>query len=236
MGPDRLDPFRGDDHDLSGQYIANELGSNGVQRAGLTADHPGSACGPAYTQRPESVRVAERDHPGRGHDDAGVGAADRGHRLLDRLCRTGGMQAMGNDRIGDRLRVGSAVEDSSRQFELFTQFRGIDEVPVVREGHVALDVPDDERLDVAEALSAGRRITDMADRHISFPQRVQAPFREHLMDQSIAFVVSKDAVIVDDDATSLLPPVLESIEGKVSSMCDVCRFWFQDAKYATFFM
>ena len=146
------------------------------------------------------------------------------------------MQTMGNDRIGDRLRVGSAVEDPARQFELFTQFRGVDEVPVVREGHVALDVPDDERLDVAEALSAGRRITDMADRHISFPQRVQAPFREHLMDQSIAFVVGKDAVIVDDDATSLLPPVLESIEGKVSSMCDVCRFWFQDAKYATFFM
>ena len=76
----------------------------------------------------------------------------------------------------------------------------------------------------------------MADRHIALPQSPQMFLREHLMNEAVALQVGENTVIVDDDATRLLPPVLERIEGKVSRMRDVCSLRFEDAEDAAFFM
>ena len=106
----------------------------------------------------------------------------------------------------------------------------------MRERHVALDMADDEGLDIAEALSAGRGLADMTDRHVPRPQCGKTFFREHLMDQSVALVVGKDPVVVHDDPTSFLPSVLKRIEGKVNRVCDILGRRFEQAEDAALFM
>jgi hypothetical protein len=56
------------------------------------------------------------------------------------------------------------------------------------------------------------------------------------MDEAVSFQMRKDTVIIDDDPARLLPPVLESIEGKISSMRNVRSLCFEDAENSAFFM
>ena len=57
---DRPDPVGGNDQDLARQDVALVGRANQVHRAGLGADHVGFAK-PAERQRPEAVRIADRD-------------------------------------------------------------------------------------------------------------------------------------------------------------------------------
>ena len=184
----------------------------------------------------EAVRVAEGDELLRRHDDARERPAELPHRLLDgRLGRAAG-EPVPDDLIGDGLRVGRAVEDGAGQLEAPAQSGCVGQVPVVDEGEIALDMADDERLDVAALMAAGRGIPHMPDRHLTAAQLLQRLLREHLGDQSVRAVLRHHAAVADRDAAALLPAVLERVKSQIGAPCHVHRLRCEDAEHAALFM
>ena len=89
------------------------------------------------------------------------------HCLADGVLRGAALQAVTDDLIGDRFGVGSPVEDRAGQLKAASQIKGIGEVAVVDKRKIALDVADDERLDVIPVVPAGGGIAHMPDGHLT---------------------------------------------------------------------
>lgn len=64
------------------------------------------------------------------------------------------------------------MENGALHFKLFSQFRRIYKVSVVRERHSALYVVDHDRLTVKSAVCARRAVADVAYRHIALAEIV----------------------------------------------------------------
>ena len=106
------------------------------------------AVGLAENKRSEPVRVAECYQFCCSHKHAGIRALDVVHCKLHSFFRGAAFQPRRDYGIGYRFGVGSAVEYRSVQLEFSPQLLRVGEVAVVCEGHIALDVTDDERLEV----------------------------------------------------------------------------------------
>jgi hypothetical protein len=59
---------------------------------------------------------------------------------------------------------------------------------------------------------------------IAAPDTVDDVFFEYVMNQSFVLVVRKHAFVINDNAASLLTPVLQSIKPKISSNGNVSSF------------
>ena len=137
------------------------------------------------------------------------------HGAENSFFRGGDLQPLRDDRVDDGFRVRRAVEDSAAELVARAQGPGVDQVSVMAEGHVALHMADDDRLDVVVVLAAGGGVTDVADGDVSFAQPVQAFFIKHLAHQAVALIVTEDTVTGDCDAAAFLPPVLQGVEPEI---------------------
>lgn len=131
------------------------------------------------------------------HADAGVDAANllmgRRHRCedvirLQRVIRKT-IQLSGED-VKQDFRVGSGIDMAPSVFkQLFTQFVGVGQVTVVRQGDAERGV-DVKRLRLGGAGDAGGRVADMDHPHIAL-QALHMPGLENILNQSIGFTQAK---------------------------------------------
>ena len=222
----------GDGDDLARLHVAQELCAYGVERAALAGDDP-AAVYLAYAQRAEAYGVAHGYELARAHDREGIGALEAVHRAGDRLLDGAGAYALARDGVGDDLGVRGGAEDGAVELVALAQLGGVREVAVVREGHAALDVADDEGLGVLAALAAGGAVAAVGDGHAPLGQLAEHVLREDLADEARVRVAGDDAVVVHGDAAALLAAVLQGVERVVRDAQDVrALFPHVDAEYA----
>ena len=91
---------------LAGRDLALELGADQVERARLRGDDP-AVVQAAEDERPEAVRIAEREQLALGERGHGVRALEPAHRVDDRV---GERRRVVRDQRGDQLGVGARRE------------------------------------------------------------------------------------------------------------------------------
>ena len=103
----------------------------------------------------------------------------------------------------------------------------------MRNGEVALDMGDGDRLCILAARVAGRRVADMADRH-GARHPVERFLVENRADQTNVLMAVDHAVFVDGDAGCLLTAVLQCEQRGVGVVCggDFLALGRRDAEYA----
>ena len=83
--------------------------------------------------------------------------------------------------------VGGGLENRTFALEFVPQYVGVNQIPVVRDRHLAAHAIDHERLRVFNRARAGRGITSVPDRAVAF-QLFQFALTEHLRHQPHVFV------------------------------------------------
>ena len=228
--------FLAEDHDFPGIDIPDELRPHGVQGTRLRGNHPGPVRGLAVAQGPETVGIPEGDELGGGHQGAGIGAQQLLHGAVDGFLRGGHLQALGYDGIDNGFGIRGTVEDAAGELVAGAEGTGVDQVAVMAQGHVALHMADDNRLDVVVVLAAGGGITDVAHGDVAFAQAVQARTVEDFAHQAVAFQVMEHAVAGNRDAAAFLTPVLQGVEPKVHVPGNGPLDGRPDAEYAALLM
>ena len=126
---------------------------------------------------------------------------------------------MRREQRGDDLGVRRRAERDAGLAQLGVQLDRVDEVAVVRERDLApVGAPDG--LGVLPRVRAGRRVADVADRHVA-AQRAQLLLVEDLVDEPLVAHRHDVAALGGGDARRLLPAVLERVEGEVGEAGDV---------------
>lgn len=197
-----------DDH-LARLHVADEVGADDVERAGLAAQHVAVA-DPAQDQRPNAQRVAHADHHVLGQRDQRVGAfhlAERLDHAVDHRAAAGGRH-----QVDDHFRVGGGLEQATAPDQLAPKHQRIGQVAVVRQGEAAELEVREQRLDVAQDRVAARGVTDVTDPGMAAQlgdDRLGAEIVADLPHGMLDMVV---LAIEGDDARRLLPTVLEGVE------------------------
>ena len=128
------------------------------------------------------------------------------------------------------------MEDAAAELMLGAEGTGIDQVPVMGKGHVALHMADDNGLDIIVVLAAGGGIADVAHGDVAFAQPIQAGTVEDFAHQAVALQVMEDAVTGNRDAAAFLTPVLQGVEPKVHIPGNGPLDGRPDTEYAAFLM
>ena len=183
-----------------------------------------------------TVGIPEGDELGGRHEGAGIGTLKLLHGAEDGFRRGGDLQALGDDGIDNGFGIGGTVEDAAAELMLGTEGAGIDQVPVMGKGHVALHMADDNRLDVVVVLAAGGGIADVAHGDVALAQAVQARTVKDFTHQAVAFQVMEDAVTGNRDAAAFLSPVLQGVKAEVHIPGNGPLDGRPDTEYAAFLM
>ena len=165
----------------------------------------------AERQRAYPVRVAERDHGALGHHHGRVGALEARHHRGDGVLDRPGL--VDGEQRGDDLRVGGAAERDPALAQLVVELDRVGQVAVVGERHLAPVVAPD-RLRVLPRAAAGRRVADVADRHVAV-ERAQLLLVEDLGDEPGVAQGRDVPALAAGDAGRLLAAVLERVEREV---------------------
>ena len=89
------------------------------------------------------------------------------------------------------------------------ELEGIDKISVVGKSHSALDVIDNDRLNVFSRVAAGRAVSYVTYRDVSAAERRKTLRAEHVVHKPGVLIGMKQPVVVDNYAAALLPAVLE---------------------------
>ena len=145
-------------------------------------------------------------------------------------------QPLLDDEVSDDLAVCGGLEDRALALQLPAEGVGVGEVSVMGQGHAALVVVHQDGLDVALVVAAGGAVADVAHSDAPLPQGGKALRAEDIPHQTHVPVGPDDPVVVDGDAGTLLPPVLEGVEGIVGKAGDVSPLRQADAEDAALFV
>ena len=210
-------------HDLAGLDVTQVARADQVKGARLRGDAVGAPSGrlvldDADRQRAQAGRIPERDDGVVGHHHRRERTAqlrqDVGDRVLDPLRRMRGEQRR------DDLRVRRRAERHVAAAELGVKLDRVDQVAVVRERERPPVVADD-RLGVLPLRGAGRRVPDVADRHVA-DERAEHVLVEHLADESLVTDRHQAAAAWRGrNARRLLPAVLKREECEIGEPRDV---------------
>src|SRR6516162_4991749 len=149
-----------DDDDLSRLDIADELGADDVERAGLRGEDPGVGEA-AENQWPYAERIAQSDQLLLRERHQRKGTLDLPQRV-DQPVDDGLFEA-GRDQVNDNLGVAGRLKQAAATHELAAHLVGIGQIAVVADREPAELEIGEQRLDVAQGHFTGRRIADMAD-------------------------------------------------------------------------
>ena len=101
-----------------------------------------------------------------------------------------------------------AVRPKPRPSSSSRRLGGVDDVAVVGDGERAVHRLDEERLDVAHRVGAGRAVAGVADRVVAGERRHRLR-REHVGDEAGVLVQACPGAVADGDPGRLLPAVLQ---------------------------
>ena len=194
---------------LAGMHIAHVGRADVVQRAGFGGDDV-AAVDRADAERPHAERVA-RGHQavGREQDDR-VGGLDAVHQRGEARFP---IAVLVEQVAPQDLGVGRGREAVAALGQLGADFGGVDHVAVVRDAHgpAVAGVLEQDRLGVAEAAGAGRRVAGVADRRDAV-ERAELVLGEDLRDEPHAGLQRELPAVGGADAGALLPAVLERVD------------------------
>ena len=208
-GKEARHPVRVDDDDLAVLDVADEFGSDDVERARLRGEDR-APVELAQHQGTDAERIARADQLVVGQRDEGVGAFDLGQRLDEAIDDSA--PARPRRKQQHDLGVGRRLADGARADKLAPQGQAVGQVAVVGDGEAAELEFGEQRLDVAQRGLACRRIAYMTDRH---PPRQPIDRRgggEMIADQPLAPLGVEPAAVECDDAGRLLPAMLERMQ------------------------
>ena len=100
--------------------------------------------------------VSRSDQLARGHDHERIRALDALHGAQHGLLDGGALEALLDDGVDQDLGIVRGTENAAVQLDLAAQLTRVYEVAVVRNGEVALDMGDGDRLCILAARVAGQ--------------------------------------------------------------------------------
>ncbi len=156
----RLLAVGSDDEHLARLDVADPLGVDQIERAGLRTDDVRVA-EPAERQRPEPMRIAHGNQVIFRQEHQRKRALRLRDRFDQRLLRRRRLRS--RVKVQQHLGVAGRLEDRSLTHQAVAQLLGVDEVAVVADGDLAVRAVDQDRLRVLEAAFAGGRVADVAD-------------------------------------------------------------------------
>ena len=193
-----------------GTYVADDGGTDQIERAGLRRDDPVVA-DPAECEGPDTVEVAERDERAFDECDDRIGALETAHRGRHRL---GQRRRVAGDQGGDHLGVGGRSQPDAVGDELFAQHACVRQVAVMAEGDGTGTPVVDQRLGIRPVHAPGRRIPCVPDGDLA-GERLELLLVEDLGYESHVAEHRQSASLRDRDPGRLLPAMLQSEEREI---------------------
>ena len=169
----------------------------------------------AERERPEAVRIARRDQRVVGEHHEAEGALHARERVDQAVLEV--RLARAREQVHDHLRVGARGEDRAAALELAADRAGVHQIAVVRDRERTAVGGRAERLRVAQARLAGRRVAHVADR-VPARQLAQDLLVEDVGDEAHRAVHEVLAPVRGRDAGALLAAVLERVEAEVGEV------------------
>ena len=210
-GEEALHPVGVDHHDLAVLDVADELGADDVERAGLRAQDR-TAVELAEHQRADAERIAGADQLLVGQRHQGVGALDFGQRLDEAVDDLRSPRARGQEQ--DDLGVGRRLADRAAADELAPERQAVGQVAVMGDRKAARLELGEQRLDVAQHRLAGGRVADMADGGLAGKAVDDGGAGEVIADETLAPLGMKALAVEGDDAGRLLAAVLQGVQAE----------------------
>ena len=133
--------------------------------------------------------------------------------------------------MDEDLGVRGGLEDRAVFLELFAQAAGVHEVAVVRDGHGAALVVDNEGLDVAQVAAAEGGVAHVANAKAALHARELVRLEDIRHEADPAVRGEHFLVVGADDAGAFLAAMLQRVEAEVDELggLDVAK----DAEHAT---
>ena len=150
-----------------------------------------------------------------GEQHHGVGTLQL-HQRIDQPVHEGPLTRAG-EHVQHDLCVRGGVEDAASLLQLVPQQAGIDQIAVVRDAHLAIPIPCDERLHIAQGDLARGRVAHMPDGNLAL-ERSDLRAAKDLADQTIAAVAADQLAIRRCDPCSLLSPMLQCVQAEVGQV------------------
>ena len=167
------------------------------------------------------MRVAGSDQLGRRGYHQRIGSLDPAHSLIHCLLNGGRPQPLLHDDVGDNLAVRGGMEDGAALLQFISQLIGIGQIAVVRQGHPALVMVDNNGLGVALAVGAGGGVAHMTYNDVAGAQLLQPFLWKNIVYKSFITVGGKNAIIIDHDACALLTTVLQGKKPVIGQRCHI---------------
>ena len=216
---------------LARRHVARQRKARAFQRHRFAGHHDRPVGAVPEAQRPDAVRVAERQqaapgdqcHHGVGASHALVHAGDGGeHRVRGELGVARGLPQLVRQHAQQHLGIALGVDVAvvgGKQFGL--ERRRVGQVAVVHQ-HQAERGADVEGLRLFLAVgTAGGRVT-----HLAQPggagQRAHVAGAEHVAHHAPGLVHEELALLLRDDARGVLPAMLQQQQGVVNQLVDGC--------------
>ena len=116
------------------------------------------------------------------------------------------------------------------------QFVGVYKISVVAKSHVALDMADDDRLDVVGVFAASGGVAYMADSDAAVAQMGQLFLRKNFGYEAVAAVLPEKTVIRNSDAAAFLAAMLKRVESQINHFGHGRRFFSINTENAALFV
>ena len=196
-----------DGHDLPRQDIANILCVNNVERASFRSHDPGAGVELPQAQWPEAARITYGDHLAVQKQQQTVSALQMAQHVREGIG-LGHVRRLGQQ-VRDDFRIAGRQEDVSMLLIIVSQPCGIDDVAVMRDGHLPAGVVEEQRLGIGVGAGSRRRIAHVSDGN-RIGQLFQRAFIEHFVDESHLGVALDGRIAAGGraDAGGFLPAVL----------------------------
>ena len=152
--PLRTDAIVADDHDFAGFYFANKFRVHEIERTSLRRQNV-SAIELAEHEWPEAKRIAHADDLSLAHNNK----AERALETPKDTQRRAAVLRRLRKKVRNDFAVGRRLEDGTFLFQLVAQDGGVDQVPIMRDGDLAAETIDHERLRVFQRARARGGIT-----------------------------------------------------------------------------
>jgi len=196
--------------ELAGLEVADELGGQEVQRAGLARQDVTVAFPPQH-ERPEPPGIPGGVQRFAHRDQERIRALHPGERVRDLLFDR--VPPRAGDEVNDHLGVDRRLEERTLRNHLRPERARVRQITIVDQRQVALVIPHHDRLGVRQAGPAGRRITNVTERDPTRqpPQRLVV---ERLGHQPGRLVDPRHAILDGADPGGFLTPVLQRIKAE----------------------
>ena len=196
---------------LPGLDLPHDLGAKMVEGAGLGGDNPPAVAEPAHAEGTDAQRIADGHEGVPGQHHQGVGSLGAPHQVLHPLAPV--LAGSVGQQVGQGLGVGRCREDAAPVLKLRAEGAGVDDVPVMAEGKLAVRPVDEDRLGVAEQAGAGGGVPGVAYGDVT-GEPLQVLLAEGLGHKAHGGVVFDSLAVADGYARALLAPVLKREEAK----------------------